>query len=116
MPCVKALGSTGRLSLMRLLIALVLAAAAFVIGSVAWPYLPVGRDAGLGVLLVASILAVLAGAGFGLREARRGASAGRSAVRGIGLSAMTLALAMLPVVLFLAYCFTPLNPDAPCLT
>ena len=100
---------------MAFLIAVLLAIAAVVIGSVAWPWLPVGGDPGFGVLFVAAVMALLAGAVVSWRHTRRGGSAVESAIRGIGTSVLTLALATLPVALFVVYCFSPLNPNAPCL-
>lgn len=37
-------------------VAVLLAVVAYVVGSVAWPWLPVGGDPGLGVLFVAAAL------------------------------------------------------------
>jgi hypothetical protein len=97
------------------LIALLLAGAALVIGSVAWPYLPVEGDPGFGILLVAAVMALFAGVVVTWHQMRRGRSAVASTIRGMGAGVLTLVLAMLPVVLFVVYCFSPLNPDAPCL-
>src|SRR3954462_15139094 len=101
---------------MRWVVALALAVAAFAIGSSQTRHLPVGNDAGFGVLFVAAVFAALATVFYAWREARRGRPPLRSALRGMGVGITVLVVAMAPVVLFVIYCFTPLNPNAPCLS
>lgn len=49
------------------------------------------------------------------RRIQAGESPLGSVARGVGTGLLTLVLAMLPVALFVVYCFSSLNPDAPCL-
>ena len=97
-------------------LAVLLAAIAVVVGTLGYRWLPVGGDAGLGVLFVAVVMALLATAVIAWRERRRGRPVLQSALRAAGTGILTFVLALIPVVVFVVYCFSSLvNPDAPCI-
>jgi hypothetical protein len=85
------------------------------LGASTFNYVVAPTDQGWPFIYAAVAAAILVLAYVARLSARAGMALDRAVGRGIVAGAVTLMLAVLPLVAFLVYCFSPINPDAPCI-